>query len=303
MKVLGNDVGQTQEQTFTFRWTPAGKDGDGWRLGQKIEGVKMDVEVGGAKTTFDSTRLRAPGGALSEFCKALLGAEFQVTLDGGYRVRKVKGRRAFLRKCAASLPALGKLAGRLLDEEALVLSAETLFAVLPGKPVRPGDSWSVKRRLDLGSVGECQATYRYTWKGREGRLDKLAISVEGVRGIQPPGKDGGSPFKVEKGEPNRVEGAGVLLFDRRKGRVASMETSVKVEGEATGAVGGRQVRAKFELEQQLTVKTTDVNPLQPMLLQEDKDREIRRLREENQRLRKRLRAVEEAIRPAKKPGD
>src|SRR5262245_25715205 len=47
MKVMGSDIKQKQEQTFYFSWTPIKKDGDNWEIKQKIEGVKMRIEIGG----------------------------------------------------------------------------------------------------------------------------------------------------------------------------------------------------------------------------------------------------------------
>src|SRR6202051_4282719 len=46
MKVMNNDVNQTQKQTFYFSWTPEKKDGDSWIIKQKIEGVAMDIDIG-----------------------------------------------------------------------------------------------------------------------------------------------------------------------------------------------------------------------------------------------------------------
>src|SRR5271168_120082 len=39
MKVMQNDVVQTQKQTFYFSWTPEEQKGDTWVIKQKIDGV------------------------------------------------------------------------------------------------------------------------------------------------------------------------------------------------------------------------------------------------------------------------
>src|ERR1700730_5469883 len=39
MKVMNNDVVQTQKQTFYFSWTPEEQKGDTWVIKQKIDGV------------------------------------------------------------------------------------------------------------------------------------------------------------------------------------------------------------------------------------------------------------------------
>src|ERR1700692_3875609 len=53
MKVLNNDVSQTQNQTFIFSWTPTEQKGDDWTVTQKIVGVQMDIDLGGSKITYD----------------------------------------------------------------------------------------------------------------------------------------------------------------------------------------------------------------------------------------------------------
>src|SRR6202035_2524947 len=46
MKVAGSDVKNVQKQTFHSKWTPLAQDNQGnWVLKQKIERVKIDIEV------------------------------------------------------------------------------------------------------------------------------------------------------------------------------------------------------------------------------------------------------------------
>src|SRR5690242_21233427 len=64
MKIMAMDnITQNQDQTFIFSWTPVDQDKDkNWIVTQKIEGVKMDIEIGGNKITYDSAN---PGAATS----------------------------------------------------------------------------------------------------------------------------------------------------------------------------------------------------------------------------------------------
>src|SRR3954468_19201055 len=82
MKVMGMDVKQNQDQTFYFSWQFKDEDKDkNTVVTQRIEGVKLTINVQGSPITFDST---TPGGAntaLSEFFRALVGSEFKLTLD------------------------------------------------------------------------------------------------------------------------------------------------------------------------------------------------------------------------------
>src|SRR5438132_702578 len=56
MKIMAMDnITQNHDQTFIFSWTPVQEDNDkNWIVSQKIEGVKMDIDIGGNKITYDS---------------------------------------------------------------------------------------------------------------------------------------------------------------------------------------------------------------------------------------------------------
>src|SRR5260370_28854343 len=64
MKIMAMDtVTQNQDQTFIFSWTPVDQDKENnWIVKQKIVGVKMDIEIGGNKITYDSTNPSASAG-------------------------------------------------------------------------------------------------------------------------------------------------------------------------------------------------------------------------------------------------
>jgi RNA polymerase sigma factor (sigma-70 family) len=303
MKVANSDVQQAQRQTFYFSWTPVRKDGRNWQLKQKIEGVKMDVEIGGNKVEYDSTREAAAANPLSDFFKQLVGSEFKVTLNEEYKVHKVEGREEFLKKTAAANPALETVLMQAFSEDAARLAAETPFAGLPPGTVQAGDSWTGKRHLDMGPLGQYQATYRYTYLGREDGLDRIAIRVKSALKGRPPAEgEVGLPFTVRKGEWKCTEGRGTLLFDPGRGRVSRLDLRLAIEGRLTVAIGGQEKAMELSETQTITVKTTNTNPIPQVKPPADEAREIDRLLAENARLRQRLREVEEALtRPSASP--
>src|SRR5262249_38452546 len=179
MKVMGSDVRQTQTQTLYNRWTPTRKDGDNWELRQRIEGIKLDIDVGGSKVSYDSTNDKGGNAsALAEFYRSLVGTEYKVVLNREYQVEKVEGE--FPPKKAED-PHAETLMSQLMNESAVRQTAETCFAGLPRHPVRPGDSWTVKRRMDTGPIGEFVVQFRYTYEGKRGNLDQITIKMEGLR--------------------------------------------------------------------------------------------------------------------------
>src|SRR5262249_14565549 len=80
MKSMGNDVNQTQNQTFFFAWTPTKVEGTKATIEQEIIGVKMDIEIGGSKISYDSTKDTTANNPLGDFFKALVGSKFTVDL-------------------------------------------------------------------------------------------------------------------------------------------------------------------------------------------------------------------------------
>jgi RNA polymerase sigma factor (sigma-70 family) len=289
MKVMNNDVRQAQKQTFYFRWEPVEKKRDAWLLKQKVEGVRMDIDIGGNKVQYDSTKESTAANPLGEFFKALVGAEFRVTLGRGYKVEKVEGADEFVKRLAAAGPRqllqMGGPLAQLLSDDALRRMAEESFAVLREGPVRPGDSWARKTTLDMGVV-KWRAADKYTYVGKKGKLDQIRVETSLEE----------RPAAVE-GKGNKIKGVGTgtIFFDRNKGRVVCMELNLKLEGKLTLSIGGQDAQVELSQTQKKTVKTTDANPLTRAKARRDDD-ELRRLREENERLRRQLEAVREALR-------
>lgn len=291
MKVMGNDVTQNQFQTFYLRWTPE-KEIDGkWILAQKILGAKMDIDIGGTPIKYDSTAAPKDNNPLHEFYQQLVDAEFRLTLDAKtLEVLHIDGREKFVNKMAAAKPQLMPLLDKILSEESLKDMADTSFSRLMG-PTRPGDSWTKRQQIDLGPLGTCQHNLRFTYEGREKRLDKIRVQV--TSNYLPPGdrKEGvGLPFRVQKAAL-RGEGGGILYFDRAKGCLTRSEMSTNLKGKMVINIGGGENDVELSQTQETAVETMDTNPIGIEALR----KENQRLTKENERLRQRLRAVEEAL--------
>ena len=150
MKVTGTDINQEQNQTFFFSWTPVKQDGDNWELKQKIEGVILNIDIGGTKVQHDSTKESTSTTPLSDFFKALVGTEFLVTINTkDMKVTKIAGREEFVKKLVNSNPQMQPLLDKILSEKTMVEMAEegnglTLFRAI--------ESWL--ERAPFVSVGE-----------------------------------------------------------------------------------------------------------------------------------------------------
>jgi hypothetical protein len=271
MKVMNNDVNQTQNQTFLFSWTPKKvDDAKGTAtIEQKIIGVIMDIEIGGSKITYDSTKENPANNPLADFFKALVGSTFTVELDlKNYTVVKMEGRKQFLDKLVAANPQMKPLLDTILSEEALKEMAQPVFAVVPEKEVAPGDTWQKTTTLNMGPIGTYKNTYDYKYTGPEGEGDKKvqAIEVKTTLVYTPPGESaggqGGLPFKIKSAQLKSTNKNGLIKFNPAKGRVDSTTTKLELSGNLQIEIGGQTTKVDLSQTQESTVETSDENPIE-----------------------------------------
>jgi hypothetical protein len=261
MKVMGMDITQNQKQTFIFSWTPKEQDKDkNWTVVQKIVGVKMEIEIGGNKISYDSTRDVGTNNPLAEFFKALVGSEFKLTIGPDMKVTKIDGREEFVKKLVQANQQMEPLLKQILGEEALKQMADPAFAAVPDKPVKKGDTWTKESKLNLGPIGNYSTTYKYTYEGPQDKLHK--IKVETTLVYQPPATSaaGGLPFSIKSADLKSKEATGTILFDKEKGRVDSSEMNLKLEGKLQIDIGGMTTEVELAQTQKTTIKTSDTDP-------------------------------------------
>ena len=262
MKVMGMDITQNHTQTFWFSWTPIEQDKDkNWRIKQKIIGVQMEIEISGNKISYDSRKDTGTGSSLAEFFKALVGTEFTLTINDKMEIVKIEGREEFLKKLSQTNPMMEPLLKTILGEEALKQMADPAFAVVPGKAVKKGDSWDKKSKMNMGPIGTYEADYKYTYEGKDGKLDK--IKQDTTLKYTAPTTEGGAvlPFKIKSADLKSKDASGVILFDAEKGRVESTDLKLKLDGKLNIDIGGSTTEVELTQEQTTKVKTLDKDPV------------------------------------------
>ena len=265
MKVMGMDVKQKPSQTFWLSWTPVEEKDKSWTLKQKIEGVKMEIEIGGNKISYNSTDPAGGNNPLADFFKALVGTEFTITVDANMKVTDVAGQKEFVEKLLASQPQMKPLLESILSKDALKQMADPSFAGVPNKEVKKGETWKASSKLSLGPIGSYDTTYDYKYEGKDDKskdLDK--ISVTATLKYVPPGPEvaiAGLPFKVKSGTLESKTAAGTILFDAKLGRIDSSEMNLSLEGTLEIEIGGMATKVELKQTQKTTVKTSDKNPI------------------------------------------
>jgi hypothetical protein len=265
MKVMNNDVNQTQNQTFFFKWTPTKVENDKVTIEQEIIGVIMDIEIGGSKITYDSTKEAPANNPLGDFFKALVGSKFTIELNTKeLKVEKMEGREEFLKKLVAANPQMKPLLDTILSQDAIKEMAEPVFAVIPKEPVAVGATWTKTTRLDMGPIGKYENTYSYKFEGPEGNSkDVKRIKVDTKLEYKAPGElvgQGGLPFKIKSAKLESKNPEGVVKFDSKKGRVEETRTKLELKGELAIEIGGQTTKVELSQNQESTVTTSDEDP-------------------------------------------
>jgi hypothetical protein len=264
MKVMGMDISQNQEQTFIFSWTPKEVDANKNQvLIQKIEGVKMKIEIGGNTINYDSTPGKdvAAGNPLAEFFRALVGSEFKLTVSPDMKILKIEGREEFVKKLINANPQMDALLKQILSEEALKEMADPAFAAVPNKPVKKGESWAKNSKLNMGPIGSYDTEYKYTYEGKDGKLDKIKVETN-LKYIPPSAQAAGVlPFQIVAADIKSKNSSGTILFNSEAGRLESTDMNLQLEGKLTIAIGGSNTEVDLQQTQKTTVKTTTDNPI------------------------------------------
>jgi hypothetical protein len=270
MKISGQTITQTQSQTFYFSWTPKGenKKDKTWDIDQKIIGVQMDIDIGGNKIQYDSTKETGQNNPLGEFFKQLVGSEFTLTVDPDLKVTKVQGRDKFVEKLVKANSQMEPLLKEIITDESLKQMADPAFAALPPKkkqPVKVGDTWPKESELNMGPIGRYKTTYTYKYEGKDTKVkdfDRITVTTK-LEYVAPNAQAGQAqlPFKITKADLKSTKGTGYILFDPKAGRVVNSEMEVTLDGSMTIEIGGMETKVDLNQVQKITVQTLKDNPI------------------------------------------
>ncbi len=271
VKVQGQDLTQNQESTFWYEWTPTAQTPDGkWTVKQKVEGLKMTIDISGNLISYDSTKPDSPTAGnpgLNDFFKKLGTAEFTATIDKNYRVEKVEGKEQFVTSVGAGSPAMDALLKKVLTDDALKDMCDPTLKIVPETPKKAGDTWERKVPLNLGPIGTYEVTYKFKYVGPATEADKKdmdKIEVEALLTYTAPKENPentGLLFRIKEGklsnDPPNTPAKGIIWYDTKAQRPASAEMSLKLKGDLTVAIGGTDTKVELQMEQKTSVRFGD----------------------------------------------
>jgi hypothetical protein len=255
IKVMGQEVVQDQSQTFMILWTPKEMAGKDYVVTQKIVGVKMNIDIGGNKISYDSTIPNQPKNPMTDFFIQLMKQELIFTISPELKVLKIEGREAFIKSLADINPQMKSLLDAILSTDALTKMAEPTWWAFPkGGSATKGQTWTENSKLDLGPIGTYNTTFDFTYAG-QGKVDiktKLKYTA--------PTKKEGLPFIIHEAELTSDNGSGEATFDFAKGRFSKTKLDMKLTGLLKIEVGNMTTTVSLSQNQEATTVTHDDNP-------------------------------------------
>ena len=171
----------------------------------------------------------------------------------------------FLKKLTQTDPQIEGLLKQILSDNAMKEMANPTFAALPPRgKARPGQSWSRDTKLDLGPIGQYDETSEYTYKGKEGTLDRIDVKIN-LKYTPPVANNAANalPFRIITADLKCKDATGYILFNPRKGRIEKSEMNLVLDGKLSIEIGGQITEVLLKQTQKTTVETSDRNPAEP----------------------------------------
>jgi hypothetical protein len=266
LKVMSMEVKQTQSQTFYIKWTTDKVEKDSVVLTQEIIGVKMDIEIGGNKISYDSQAKEQQTNPLTDFFKALVGAKFKLTINTkDMKVTAVEGQDKFISDLSKANPQLKSLLETILSDKALKQMADPIFGVVPeGGVVPDSGTWKRESKLAMGPIGTYDTVYTYKFKELKDKIAKIDVTTTLTYTKPAAGKDDkGLPFTIKDANLKTDKaGTGEVNFNTEKGRVESSNMNLELSGTLRIEIAGMETEVELRQTQESLLKTMDTNPIQ-----------------------------------------
>ena len=143
------------------------EDGTRKRVTIKYERVAMAMEMNGQKMGFDSAK---PGEGtdpmgLAKTLGATVGKELKVLLTAADEISDVENYDEFVKNFPPS-PVPGMDMSKMFTKDSMAaMMKQGALQAMPGKPVKPGDSWPFATTVELPQLGKVAIKGTYTFKG------------------------------------------------------------------------------------------------------------------------------------------
>lgn len=256
----GQKTASKYGQTWTLKWTPVGKKEQNTLVRQQVVGLKLAIESGETKVAFDSARLDRtdPKDPVVRYLTAMSKQDLTFAIGPKLNVVSVQGRAQSVREMAEVSPAMKSLLDAIYDDRSVWKSAEALWGALPPRAVAVGESWEKSSELDASAVGKFVWDSTHTLSAAT--TDEATIRTTATVTYKTAAIPAGLPFTVKKGEFTAKSASGELTFSRKKGRIETSRTTVKIVGSFAIEVGNATTEFTIEKDETTSTRCFDANP-------------------------------------------
>jgi hypothetical protein len=135
-------------------------DSAGWKkVESTISKIAMDVNAGGVNINYDSDQpldtSNVVNSTVGKVFNALKGSQFIFTMNDKGEIGSVSGINELIQKMMDAVPGAGAMANGMssaFNENSFKQNIQQAFGMYPGKPVKPGDSWTNTMSVDNNGV-------------------------------------------------------------------------------------------------------------------------------------------------------
>lgn len=239
---LKNDIVHTTVVKYTISEVAA--DGS-ITLEQQIESMKATNPDGSPSTGNNAIFNQLQGTIL----KAKLSPQLQVSSVEGYD--------ELLKRLAGDDPSVRRVVQALLSEEQLKNAIGHSLGFIPQKDVASGTDWKREMTVSLGPLGSVVTSLAFKFDGVTSYENQnlAKISYQPTVSYVPPKPEATNPeMSVVKGTIQLKEGTGTAYFDPKAGRLYASTMKLKLAGDMTIKLQGKEVPCTFEQTQTIEVR-------------------------------------------------
>ncbi len=157
------------------------EDGKQKRLTVKYDRMAMKMDMNGQETGYDSAKPGDDPIGMGKAFAGIVGKEMKVLADENSEITGIENFDEFIAGAAAG-PA-GAALGQMFTRESFTdMMKQASLKALPGKPVKPGDSWPYDYAVKMPQIGNIVVKGNYTFKGmaQHGGTACAEIAMDGT---------------------------------------------------------------------------------------------------------------------------
>ena len=250
-------------EVFVHTLVEVGEDGH-FKVQSENKRIVLSMKIGlSNQYKFDSKSSdnetgSALGGELTPLYETLSGAFNTFVQSPRGKILNVEDLSELLAEVVKDKPLAARFASEY-TEKGMIASYNLLAIHFPEKAIKPGDTWKEPFEMDLPNVGKIkgETTYQYEGAGKvNGRKTAKFTSTTEIS-IDLDIKIG---LADVTGSISSTESSGTIHFDPEKGRIVSLTSTIKMEGNLTVEAGGKTYNVTQNQTQKLTKKLLDKLP-------------------------------------------